>query len=141
MAAEVRSRLSEVTKPWYASSDEHANAVVRYLRGERVAGREYREAVISRITHLKLCLESFETIVLVSHGLFITTWLDHDVGLDDPLILVRSMDARRLGAQPRKSSGRTWRRPACDISRRLPPGKHNQTVEGIVCPSPSKKGR
>jgi broad specificity phosphatase PhoE len=84
VAAEVRSQLSEVKKPWYASADEHANAVVEYLRNDVVAGWEHREAVIARIAQLKLDFGSFDSIVLVSHGLFITTWLDHEIGLDDP---------------------------------------------------------
>jgi broad specificity phosphatase PhoE len=84
VAAEVRSQLSEVTKPWYVSSDQHATAVVKYLRGDAVAGWERRAAVIDRIAQLKSGLGSFGSVVLVSHGLFITTWLDHERGLDDP---------------------------------------------------------
>jgi broad specificity phosphatase PhoE len=85
VAAEVRSQLSEVKKPWYASSDEHANAVAEYLRGDEVAGWEHRQAVTARIAQLRSGFGSFDSIVLVSHGLFITTWLDHEIGLDDPL--------------------------------------------------------
>jgi broad specificity phosphatase PhoE len=84
VAAEVRSQLSEVNKPWYASSDEHADSVAKYLRGEVVAGWEPREAVIDRIAQLKVGFGSFDSIVLVSHGLLITTWLDHEIGVDDP---------------------------------------------------------
>ena len=84
VAAEVRSQLSEVRKPWYASSDTHADAVVNYLRGRVVAGWEHREAVIARIAQLKSGFASSGSIVLVSHGLFITTWLDLEIGLDDP---------------------------------------------------------
>jgi broad specificity phosphatase PhoE len=85
VTAEVRSRLGEVKKPWYASADEHANAVVRFLRGDAVAGWEHRNAVIARITQLKSGFGSSDAVVLVSHGLIITTWLDHEVGFDDPL--------------------------------------------------------
>jgi broad specificity phosphatase PhoE len=85
VAAEVRSQLSEVSTPWYASSEEHTNAVAKYLRGEVVAGWEHRESVIERITKLKSGFGSFDSIVLVGHGLFITTWLDHEIELNDPI--------------------------------------------------------
>jgi len=65
-------------------SGKHANAVVKYLRGDVVAGREHREAVIARIAQLKSGLGSSDSIVLVSHGLFITTWTAHEICLDDP---------------------------------------------------------
>jgi hypothetical protein len=64
VAAEVRSQLSEVKKQWYASGDKHAKAVVKYSRGDVVAGWEHREAVIARIAQLKLGLGSFDSIVL-----------------------------------------------------------------------------
>ena len=86
MVAGVLDQLSEVKKPWYASTDEHTNAVAKYLKGEVVEGWERREDVISRIAQLKSdfgCSES--PFVLVSHGLLLTTWLDHDIGLNDPL--------------------------------------------------------
>jgi broad specificity phosphatase PhoE len=83
VSAEVRMQLSEVKKPWYASADEHANAVVKYLKGQAVAEWEHREAVISRVAQLKLDFESFDSLVLVSHGLFITMLIDHEVGLND----------------------------------------------------------
>jgi broad specificity phosphatase PhoE len=84
VASRVRDQLSEVKKPWYASADEHANAVDRYLRGEMVEGWERREAVNTRIVQLKLGFGTSESIVLVSHGLFLTTWIDHEIGLNDP---------------------------------------------------------
>jgi broad specificity phosphatase PhoE len=84
VASRVRDQLSEVKKPWYASADEHANAVAKYFRGEMVEGWEHREAVNTRIVQLKLGFGTSESIVLVSHGLFLTMWLDHEIGLDDP---------------------------------------------------------
>jgi broad specificity phosphatase PhoE len=84
MAAEMRMQLSEVKKPWNTSPDEHRSAVVKYLKGQAVAGWEHREAVISRIIQLKVDFGSFDSLVLVSHGLFITTLLDHEIGLNDP---------------------------------------------------------
>jgi broad specificity phosphatase PhoE len=80
----IRDELSEVKRPRYASADEHANAAVRYLRGEAVEGWEPREDVITRVAHLKLDFGSSESLVLVSHGLLLTTWLDDKIGLDDP---------------------------------------------------------
>ena len=83
--AGVRDQLSEVKKPWYASTEEHTSAVVKYLKGDVVEGWERREDVISRIAQLKSDLGSSESLVLVSHGLLLTAWLDHDIGLNDPL--------------------------------------------------------
>jgi broad specificity phosphatase PhoE len=84
LVAGIRNELSEVQKPWYASADEHASAVARFLKGERVEGWERREDVITRITQLELGFASMESLALVTHGLLLTTWLDHEVGLDDP---------------------------------------------------------
>ena len=80
----VRDQLIEVKRPWYASADEHANAVAKYLEGEVVEGWEPREDVVTRTAQLKLDFGSLESLVLVSHGLLLTTWLDHEIGLDDP---------------------------------------------------------
>ena len=41
--------------------------------------------MISRIAQLKSDFESSESLVLVSHGLLLTTWLDHEIGLNDAL--------------------------------------------------------
>jgi broad specificity phosphatase PhoE len=85
VAARVSRQLSEVTKPWYASADDLTKAVATYLRGDAVEGWEHRQAVIARITELKLSFRSLERLVLVSHGLFLTTWLDHELTMNDPL--------------------------------------------------------
>ena len=85
VVAGVRDQLSEVKKPWYASANEHTNAVAKYLKGEVVEGWDRREDVISRIGQLKSHFGSSESLVLVSHGLLLTTWLDHQIGLNDPL--------------------------------------------------------
>jgi broad specificity phosphatase PhoE len=79
----VRDPLGEVKKPWYSSAQEHAAAVALYLEGEVVAGWERREDVIARIAPLKAEIGSLEGVVLVTHGLLLTTWLDHEVGLGD----------------------------------------------------------
>ena len=84
MVIGVRDQLSEERKPWYASVDELGKAVAKYLRGEVVAGWEPREDVINRIAQLKLDFGSLESLVLVRHGLLLTTWLQHETGLDDP---------------------------------------------------------
>lgn len=83
--AGVRDQLSEVKKPWYASADEHANALANYLTGEVIEGWERRDDVITRIAQLKLDFRSLESVVLVSHGVLLTTWFDHELGLDDPV--------------------------------------------------------
>jgi broad specificity phosphatase PhoE len=84
VTAERRDQLCEVKKPWYASADAHADAVSDYLTGKVVKGWEHRQAVIARIAQLQLDFGSVDSIVVVSHGLFITTWLDHEIGLNDP---------------------------------------------------------
>jgi broad specificity phosphatase PhoE len=84
VVADIRDQLSEVKKPWYASADEHTNAVTKYLKGETVEGWERREDVISRIAQLKSDFGSSKSLVFVSHGLLLTTWLDHEIGLSDP---------------------------------------------------------
>ena len=38
-----------------------------------------------RLARLTSDLEAVESIVLVSHGVLLTTWIDHQVGLDDPV--------------------------------------------------------
>ena len=85
VVADIRDQLSEVKKPWYASADEHASAVAKYLKGEAIEGWERREDVISRIGQLKSDLESSKIFVFVSHGVLLTIWLDHEIGLSDPL--------------------------------------------------------
>jgi broad specificity phosphatase PhoE len=83
--ADIRDQLSEVKKPWYASAYEHTNAVAKYLMGEMVEGWERREDVIGRIAQLKSDFGSSKSLVFVSHGLLLTTWIDHEIGLSDPL--------------------------------------------------------
>ena len=82
---DIGDQLSEVKKPWHASANEHTNAVTKYLKGETVEGWERREDVISRIAQLKSDFGSSKSLVFVSHGLLLTTWLDHEIGLSDPL--------------------------------------------------------
>jgi broad specificity phosphatase PhoE len=84
VVADVRHQLSEVSKPWYASADEVTDATAKYLKGEVVDGWERRKDVISRIDQLKSDFGASESLVLVSHGVLLSTWLDHEIGLDDP---------------------------------------------------------
>jgi broad specificity phosphatase PhoE len=86
LVAGVRDQLGEVKKPWYASADEHRHAIAEYIKGKVVEGWERREDVISRVSKLKSDIGSSESLVLVSHGLLLTTWLDHEIGLHDPLL-------------------------------------------------------
>ncbi len=83
----VRPELAEVTKPWYPTSGELADAVASYLRGDIVEGWEPRADVIARLARLtpvEADLRASERAVVVSHGVLITTWLDHAIGLEDP---------------------------------------------------------
>ena len=84
VVADVRDQLSEVKKPWYPSVDELTDAVVKYLRDEHVNGWEPHEDVITRISQLKLGFGSPEGLVLVSHGLLLTSWILHELRLPDP---------------------------------------------------------
>jgi broad specificity phosphatase PhoE len=84
--ANVRDQLREVKKPWYSSADEVTNATANYLRGEEVQGWESREDVISRIAQLKVGYGTSDVRVLVSHGVFLTTWLDQEIGFDDAFL-------------------------------------------------------
>jgi broad specificity phosphatase PhoE len=85
LVADARDELREIERPWYSSADEYAEAADSYLRREAVEGWERREDVTDRIERLNRSLSSSERHVLVSHGLFITAWLDHEIGLDGPL--------------------------------------------------------
>jgi broad specificity phosphatase PhoE len=83
-AIRIREELSEVKKPWYASADENERAVRRFLKGEAIDGWESREDALGRLARLKAELGSSERVVLVTHGVILTTWLVHEIGLDDP---------------------------------------------------------
>jgi broad specificity phosphatase PhoE len=80
----IREELCEVKKPWFASADQHEQAVSAYLRGERVQGWEHRQDVMARLGPLRSDIRSGERLLVVSHGLLLTTWLDHECGLSDP---------------------------------------------------------
>jgi broad specificity phosphatase PhoE len=80
----VREELSEVKKPWYPSADEHAKAVSRFFRGESVDGWESRADAVARLSKLKGEAGSSEQVILVTHGVILTSWLVHEIGLDDP---------------------------------------------------------
>lgn len=80
----VRDQLQEVRRVWYATSDELAEAAQGYLRGNDAEGWECHESVISRIAQLNAHLPLTERLALVTHGVLLTTWLDHEIGLEDP---------------------------------------------------------
>jgi broad specificity phosphatase PhoE len=80
----VREQLREVKKPWYGAARDLAAAAARYLKGEPVDGWEDREHVVARLARLKLDFSSSEDDLIVSHGLLLTTWLDDEIGLEDP---------------------------------------------------------
>ncbi len=84
VAALVREQLREVRKAWHPTTDDLARAVARYLRGEVVEGWERREEVVARLAQLKADFRPGERLVVVSHGVLLTTWLDQEIGLDDP---------------------------------------------------------
>lgn len=84
-AIQVREQLTEVKKPRYVTADEQADAVAGYLKGEPVRGWERRDEVVSRLAVLETDFTSLEgDLIVVSHGVLLTTWLDHHRGLADP---------------------------------------------------------
>jgi len=84
VAVQVREQLSEVKRPWYTEPDELAGAVAAYLDGEAVEGWERREDAVARVAALKDEGQPQERVIMVSHGVLLTTWLHHEIGLDDP---------------------------------------------------------
>jgi broad specificity phosphatase PhoE len=102
VAAHVREHLSEVKRAWYAKPDDFADAVANYLSGEVVEGWERREDVIARLRPLMADSTPSERIVLVSHGVLLTTWLHYEIGLADPFRFwsnLRMPDAWELGPE------------------------------------------
>ena len=60
-------------------------AVASYLKGEAVHGWEPRDDVGARLAVLETDFSSLETdLIIVSHGLLLTIWLDRRIGLEDP---------------------------------------------------------
>ncbi len=105
----VRAGLGEVEKPWYPTTDELTEAVARYLRGEIVPGWERREDVLARLRPLQADIGPDERLAVVSHGVLLTTWLDHEGVLDDPFAFwsdLRTPDAWELDLEE-KSLERT----------------------------------
>jgi broad specificity phosphatase PhoE len=84
VVARVRPTLREVARAWYAEPDVFAAAAAHYLNGDVVAGWEPREDVLARLGPLLADLTPAVRLVVVSHGLLMTTWLDHQIGLEDP---------------------------------------------------------
>ena len=101
-AAHVREQLSEVKRAWYAKPEEFAHAVANYLGGEVVDGWERREDALARLASPKADCTPWERIVVVSHGVLLTTWLHHVRGLEDPFRFwsnLRMPDAWELGTE------------------------------------------
>lgn len=84
VTARVHEPLGEVRKSWYETTDEHASALASYLQGEPVEGWEHREDVTSRLAMIEAEAQSSEHLVVVSHGVLLTTWVDRLIGLTDP---------------------------------------------------------
>jgi broad specificity phosphatase PhoE len=111
VAVDVRDQLGEVEKPWYASADEATHATSDYLKGEVVEGWERREDVISRVARLKSDFGATESLVLVSHGVLLTLWLDQEIGLHDPFSFwsdLRMPDAWELDIDEKSLERLIW---------------------------------
>jgi broad specificity phosphatase PhoE len=83
--AVVRDELAEVRRPWYATAADLSSAAAGYLSGKQIEGWEPQEEVVARVESLRTELLSSERCVIVGHGTLMTVWLDHEIGLDDPL--------------------------------------------------------
>jgi broad specificity phosphatase PhoE len=104
----VRDELGEVGKPWYTTTDELRQAVARYVGGDAVEGWERHEDVAARLHLLAADITSAERLVVVSHGVLLTTWLSQFGVLDDPFAFwadLRTPDAWELDLEE-KSLGR-----------------------------------
>jgi broad specificity phosphatase PhoE len=99
VSTRVRAELGEVTKPWYATTDQLTQAVAAYLGGDVVEGWERREDVLARLELLQADINPGERLVIVSHGVVLTTWLHHVGVLEDPFAFwsdLRTPDAWEL---------------------------------------------
>jgi broad specificity phosphatase PhoE len=95
----VRDELGEVRKPWYATTDDLREAVSRYVGGDAVEGWERHEDVTARLNLLQADISAGERLVVVSHGVVLTTWLALYGVLDDPFAFwsdLRTPDAWEL---------------------------------------------
>jgi broad specificity phosphatase PhoE len=98
----VRDELGEVEKPWYATTDDLRQAVARYLGGDAVEGWEHREDVLARLDALRADISPGQRLVVVSHGVLLTTWLAQHGVLDDPFAFwseLRTPDAWELNLE------------------------------------------
>jgi broad specificity phosphatase PhoE len=102
--ARVRRELVEVTKPWYRTPEQHAAAAAGYLGGESLHGWESRVDVSRRLGVMEAELEGVERTAFVSHGMLLTLWVDHVIGLEDPFAFwsgLRHPDAWELDLDAR----------------------------------------
>ena len=91
VTAAVWNELAEVGRPWNPNADKHNVAACEYLTGRDVDGWEPHARVLHRLQTIERALPTTGCVVVVSHGVLLTTWLAHAVGLEEPARFWRDM--------------------------------------------------
>ena len=79
----VDDRLGEVAKPWYPSSEDHRQAAIAYLSGQRLTGWESQADALSRFAAAVEAVAD-DDVVVVTHGTVMSLWLTQQVADFDP---------------------------------------------------------
>jgi hypothetical protein len=81
-AIRIDPRLSEVSKPWHQSSEDHEAAAIKYLAGRDLPKWERSSGALSRFDAAVSDITGDLTAV-VTHGTVLSLWLNRRVdGLD-----------------------------------------------------------
>ncbi|HET9060090.1 MAG TPA: histidine phosphatase family protein [Acidimicrobiales bacterium] len=80
----VRDELSEVERPPYPDAETHRAAASEYLSGRDIQGWEPHASVHQRLQTLERRLPATGHLIVVSHGVLLTKWIQHVVGLEEP---------------------------------------------------------
>lgn len=91
VTAAVWNELVEVGRPWYPTGDKHEAATSEYLTGRDLAGWEPHAEVLHRLQTIERALPLTGCVVVVSHGVLLTTWLARAIGLEEPARFWRDM--------------------------------------------------
>lgn len=91
MTAVVRNELAEVGRPRYPNAEEHRAATCEHLSGRDAAGWGPRAEVLHRLQRTERALPLTGCVVVVSHGVLLTTWLAHAAGLEEAARLWREI--------------------------------------------------
>ncbi len=75
----IDPRLSEVSKPWYRSADDHQAAAIEYLAGNDLPQWEQRSSALSRFDAAVSDVADGSAVV-VTHRTVLSLWLGQRVG-------------------------------------------------------------